>query len=138
MEPSFWSIIKKRFKHQKAHKAVHKIKETDSLKDINAVIDFLQEIHLDTEKLLKKMKKLKELETERTFANSGLLHVNLQTQAELFDDLLRDYESFQDDASISSIRVQHVVKEFLKHAKKAGMKDLVAQKKKDSQWRREW
>lgn len=138
MKPTFWSVIKKRLKHQKVHKTVHRVKEKDSLKDINAVIDFLQEVHLDTEKLLVKMKKLKELETERTFAKSGLLHVNLQAQAELFDDLLKEYESFQDDTSISSIRVQHVKKEFLKYAKKAGMVDLVKQKKKDQQWVRVW
>ncbi len=138
MHPSFWSIIKKRFKHKKAHKAVHKIKETDSLKDISAVIDYLKELHLDTEKLLEQMKKLEELEKERTIASTGLLHVNIQTQAELLDGLLRDYESFQDDTSISSIRVQHVARELIKNAKKAGMTDLVAQKKKDQQWRREW
>ncbi|MAG61119.1 hypothetical protein CL619_05000 [archaeon] len=138
MKPSFWTVIKKRFQHKKAHKAVHKVKETDSLKDIEAIIDYLKEVHLDTEKLLKQMKKLQDLEKERTIASEGLLHVNLQAQAELFDSLLRDYESFQDDTSISSIRVQHVAKEFLKYAKKAGMKDLVKEKKKDQQWRREW
>ena len=138
MQPTFWTVMKKRFKHKKAHKAVHKIKETDSLKDISAIIDYLKEQHLDTEKLLEQMKKLEELEKERTIASEGLLHVNLQTQVELMDFLLRDYESFQDDTSISSIRVQHIAKELLKHVKKAGMTDLVNQKKKDQQWKREW
>ena len=138
MKPTFWSVVKKRFQHKKKHKAVHKVKDDHNLKDIEAVIDFLQEVHLDTEKLLERLKKLRELEKERIVAQEGLLYVNLQTQAELFDTLLRDYESFQDDASISSIRVQHIAKEFLQHAKKAGMKDLVKQKKKDQQWMREW
>ena len=138
MKPTFWSVIKKRFHHNRKHQAAHKVKNDHSLKDIEAVIDFLQEVHLDTEKLLVQMKKLRELETERRVAKEGLLYLNLQTQAEILDTLLRDYESFQDDASISSIRVQHIAKEFLQHAKKAGMKDLVHQKKKDQQWRREW
>ena len=138
MEPTFWSILKKRFQHKKVHQAVHKVKDDHSLKDIEAIIDFLEEVHLDTEKLLEKMKKLKELEKERMVASEGLLHVNIQAQAELFDTLLKDYESFQDDASISSIRVQHLAKELLDYAKEAGMIDLVKQKKKDAQWMREW
>ena len=138
MKPSFWSVFKKRFSHYNKHKSIHKVKEKDALKDITAVIDFLSEVHLDTEKLIAKMKKLEGLEKERLVAGAGLLHVNLQTQADLLDDLLREYESFQDDCSISSIRIQHIKYEFLKHAKKAGMKDLLAMKKKDAQWRRDW
>ena len=138
MNPSFWSVVKKRFLHRRKHKAVHKTKEKDSLKDITAIIDFLEEVHLDVEKLLPQMRKLEELEKERTIAKGGILHVNIQTQAELLDSLLRDYESFQDDASISSIRVQHVSMLLMKYAKKAGMNDLVREKKQDQQWRREW
>ncbi len=138
MKPSFWGVVKKRFKRKKKHKAIHKVKEKDSLKDISAIIDFLEEVHLDTEKLTSQMKKLEELEKERTMARGGILHVNIQAQAELLNNLLRDYESFQDDTSISSIRVQHISKKLMVYAKKAGMKDLIKEKKHDPQWRREW
>ncbi|MBT4446300.1 hypothetical protein HOA92_02860 [archaeon] len=138
MKPSFWSVVKRRFTHQKKHKAIHVEKENNSIKDIEAVIDFLSEVHLDTEKLLLKMNKLLELEKEREMASDGLLHINIQAQSELMDDLLREYESFQDDSSISAIRVQHVKSELLKNAKKAGMKDLLSLKKKDAQWRRDF
>jgi len=113
-------------------------KKVDVLSDIEGVMEFLSEIQHDTKELLVKLKGLKELEKEYHVASSGIVQVNLQTQAKLLDHLLERYEFFQDDADVNGLRIKMVATEFLKRATKAGMTDLVKQKGKDKRWMMLW
>ena len=71
-------------------------------------------------------------------ASSGILHVNLETQAKLLDKLLERYGFFQDDVDVNGLRVKMIASEFLKRIKAAGMTDLVRQKEKDARWKMLW
>src|SRR3989344_9361614 len=112
--------------------------KVDVLADIDAVIEFLSEVQYDTKELLMQLKKLKELEKEYQVAASGILHVNLETQARVLDKLLERYEFFENDVDVNGLRVKMMAKEFLKRASKAGMADLVRQKEKDKKWMMLW
>ncbi|HLD79654.1 MAG: hypothetical protein A2822_00790 [Candidatus Staskawiczbacteria bacterium RIFCSPHIGHO2_01_FULL_41_41] len=113
-------------------------KKVDVLADIDAITEFLSEVQYDTKELLAQFKKLKELEKEYHIAASGILHINLETQAKLLDKLLERYEFFENDVNVNGLRVKMIAKEFLKRASKAGMTDLVRQKEKDKKWMMLW
>ena len=80
----------------------------DVLKNIQAVIEFLGDNRLETEKLLSDLQKLEELEKERRVAEEGIVQVNLETQAKILDHLLERYQFFQNDADINGIRVKQI------------------------------
>src|SRR3989338_10853844 len=109
-------------------------KREEVLKDIETIAEFLQDTKDDVKQLKPLLEKLEELEKERQVASSGLLHVNLEAQAEVLDKLLQRYEFFQNDADVNGMRVKRIAQEWLKHAQKAGLKDLVQKKKKDLKW----
>ena len=113
-------------------------KKADVLSDIEAINEFLSEIQADTKELSSQLKKLKELEQEYQVASSGILHVNLETQAKLLDKLIERYGFFQDDVDVNGLRVKMMAAEFLKRAKAAGMTDLIRQKEKDQKWKMLW
>lgn len=113
-------------------------KKEDVLSDIEAITEFLSEVQADTKELSSQLKKLKELEQEYHVATSGIVHVNLETQAKLLDKLLERYGFFQSDADVNGLRVKMIAAEFLKRAKAAGMTDLVRQKEKDQRWKMLW
>ena len=113
-------------------------KKADVLADLDAVIEFLSDVQYDTKELLTQLKKLKELEKEYHVAASGILHVNLETQAKLLDKLLERYGFLQSDADVNGLRVKMIAAEFLKRAKAAGMTDLIRQKEKDQKWKMLW
>jgi hypothetical protein len=113
-------------------------KKVDVLSDIEAVMEFLSEIQADTKELLAQLKKLKELEQEYQVASSGILHVNLETQAKLLDKLVERYGFFQSDVDVNGLRVKMIATEFLKRAKAAGMSDLARQKEQDQRWKMLW
>ncbi len=113
-------------------------RKVDVSADIDALIEFLSEVHHDAKELLAKLKKLQELEKEYEIASPGILHINLETQAKIFDKLLEQYGSFENDADVNGLRMKMIVGEFLKRASKAGMADLVKQKEKDRRWMMLW
>ncbi len=113
-------------------------RKEDVLSDIEAITEFLSEVQADTKELSSQLKKLKELEQEYHVATSGILHVNLETQAKLLDKLLERYGFLQSDADVNGLRVKMIAAEFLKRAKAAGMTDLVRQKEKDQKWKMLW
>ncbi|MEK6863520.1 MAG: hypothetical protein AABW53_02385 [Nanoarchaeota archaeon] len=106
--------------------------------DIDALVEFLADIPYDAKELLAKFKKLQELEKEYEMASSGILHINLETQAKLLDKLLEQYEFFENDVDVNGLRMKLIAREFLKRASKAGMSDLVRQKEKDKRWMMLW
>jgi len=125
-----WSLFGKKQQHAPA--------KADVLTDVEAISEFLSEIQVDTKELLVQLKKLKELEQEYHVASSGLLHVNLETQAKILDKLLERYGFFQNDVDVNGLRMKLIAAEFLKRSKKAGMDDLVRQKEKDKRWMMLW
>lgn len=110
----------------------------DSVKDLNAVIDFFKHIDDDVKKLLPELEKLKELEKERLVAEEGLLQINLETQIKTLENILISYESLQNDTDINRIRIKKVTQFLLKNCSNAGLKDLVKEKKKDRSWKFNW
>lgn len=115
-----------------------KRKKADPLKDIDAIQEFLAEIGADTKPLLKDLQRLEELEKEFTVAKPGILHVNLETQAGVIESLLERYQFFQNDVDVNGLRMKMIANEFLKRAAKAGMTDLVEEKKKSDKWKLLW
>lgn len=110
----------------------------DILKDITAIIEFLQDTTKTPKLLLPEMKKLEELEKESHVTKSGLLQPNLETQAEILDKIISLYESLQNDTDINGIRVKRLVANFMQRAQRAGLKDLVEKKRQDDKWKCQW
>ena len=126
---SFWKRLRERRMEQD---------KVDIVKDLDAVIEFLQEVQSDVNLLLPELKKLEDLEKERKVATSGILHVNLETQADVLEKLLERYQFFQDDVDVSGLRIKAIANQFLKNAKKAGLSDLVKEKKNNKHWKFFW
>jgi hypothetical protein len=110
----------------------------DIVKDSEAIRDVLSEIKFDVEKIVPQLEKLEELEKERKVATSGIIHVNLETQADVLDKLLKQYQFLQDDIGINGLRLRAIANQFLKNAKSSGMKDLVEEKQRDRNWKFFW
>ena len=112
--------------------------KVDSLKDIQAIIEFLEDTPKETAILRTSLKKLEELEHEAQVANEKLLVVNLETQAKILDHLLERFEFYQNDVAISGIRMKKVADEFLKRARLEGLRDLVKERKNNPKWKFYW
>jgi hypothetical protein len=123
------------FKKKRVEK---KSNPTDSLKDIQAISEFLDDVKADHVFLKEKLKKLEELEKEANVTNNDILKVNLKAQSEIIDKLIERYEFFQNDVDINGIRVKMIAKEFLQRAKRAELKDIVKEKKKSQLWKFQW
>ena len=123
-------------KRRKVSRAVKTAEKEDSLKDIEAVLEYLAEVGDDIKKMRSQLEKLRNLEKERLVAGSGLLQVNLQAQIQLLDPLVGEYDLYEDDCVIQGIRLKRIAREWGRRAKKAGMKDLVKDKSKKMTWLR--
>ena len=110
----------------------------DIVKDLGAIIEYLEEANYDIKNILPELKKLEELEKERKVADSGVVHINLEAQASILDGLLEKYEFFQNDVDINGLRLKAIANQFLRNAKSAGLKDLVKEKKEDKRWKFFW
>ena len=110
----------------------------DIVKDLDAIVEYLEEINYDVKSILPELKKLMELEKERKVADSSVTHINLETQASILDKLLEKYEFFQNDADINGLRLKAIANQFLRNAKKHGLTDLVKEKKADQRWKFFW
>ena len=106
------------------------------LTDIQAIIEFLEQVPKDTETLLPLFKQLEELEKERQVASSSLIPTNLHTQEEALDKLLDQYEFLQNDVDINGIRLKRIAEEFLHNLGKADLKEL--QREKKQKWKLFW
>ena len=112
--------------------------KVDVLQDIQAIIEFLQDIQNDIKTLIPVFEKLEELEKERHVGNETIIQANLKMQAEVLDKILQRYGFFQNDTDINGVRIKRIADEFLKNAEKADLKDLVKEKQKDMRWRFQW
>jgi hypothetical protein len=123
---------------KKMFKKEHHEAPIDAVEDVQAVANFLLDIEPEKVNLIKLLGELEELEQERKVAASGVLQINLQAQAKLMEKILQSYADFQNDVDINGLRVKKVAKNFLREAEKAGMKDLVKEKKHDPKWMFWW
>jgi hypothetical protein len=125
-EKKWWKNIFAKPKHNQ---------KVDLLNSIEAIDSFLKEFDENKKRLQKNLNELQNLEQEREVAQSGALHINIETQIKVLDKLLKDYDDFQNDTGINGLRLRIVAKEILKLAEKVGLKDLVNEKKKDFLWK---
>lgn len=128
-EKEWWKKIFAKKQHQK---------KVDTVKDIEAIIEFLNVVKFEAKEILPELSKLKELEKEREVARSGIRQINLETQAKILDKVIEKYEFFQNDVDINGLRVKIIARQFLKNAEKEGMKDLIREKNKNSKWKFLW
>lgn len=110
----------------------------DVVANLDSIIDFLNDLKGEEKLLLTEIRKLQELEKERHVAKENLLTINLKTQAEVLEKILQRYEFFQNDIDITGVRIKQIANNFLKQAQKAGLKDLVKEKKKNHIWQLWW
>ncbi len=118
-------------------KKEHTIK-ADFLTNVSNAIDFLEDAPVEATAIIDLLKQLEELEKEREVSNEKLISINLQTQADLLDKLLDRYEYFQNDVDINGIRIKRIADQFLKNAKKAGLSELIENRKDDYRWTFNW
>ncbi len=115
---------------------ITKEKEAEEVKvkdDLSAVISFLKEI--DVKELARKLEIMKDMVKEGKVVGEELKSENLDKQINLFDEILRDYDFFVNDADINGLRLRKIGGELLRKAKEAGMDELVKGKKTDIKWR---
>ena len=123
---------------QKIFKKEVKKKREDALSSITAVREFLAEVPDQLKAMKPLLLQLEELEKERLVAKPGIVKLNLEAQSQVFEKLLDRYEFFQDDVDINGLRVKQLSRDFLEHAKKAGLKELVQEKLKTQKWKWGW
>ncbi len=111
---------------------------TDVVNDIEAIQECLKDVTEEVRSLLPLLEELEELEKERQVAKSGVIKINLETQAKILDSVLEKYEFFQNDVDINGLRVKKIAKQVLKEARKEGLKELVAEKEKNMHWTFDW
>lgn len=104
------------------------------LTDVKAIQEFLKGCPTDTRKLLSLVTELQELVKEFQVAEYQLKATNLAAQAKVMDTLLEQYEFFQNDVDIAGIRLLQIASQTLKEAEKAGLPDLVREKRKHPSW----
>ena len=80
------------------------------------MVEFLADVPHDAKELVAKLKKLQELEKEYEMASSGILHINLETQAKLFDKLLERYEFFENDVDVNELPHENDCQRILKES----------------------
>ena len=123
---------------QKLFKGKVHAQKIDVLHDLQALQESLQDLPRELKGAGISLKELTELAREYVVASPTLQEVNLRTQGKVFETLLEKYESLQNDVDINGIRVKLLAEHWLKQVEKAGLHDLVKEKKKMPQWRMIW
>ena len=111
------------------------VERADTLKDLGAIKEFLKGVKNDSEQLYGLVDELEELEKERQVGTEKVVQVNLEAQSQVLDKLVENYTFMQDDMDINGLRLRQIAKEWLKNAGKAGLSDLVKEKKEDPRWK---
>ena len=129
-EKKWWKKMFQKKEHPEKFNVLH---------DIQTVREFLQDVTVDLKRLNPDLKKLEELETElEVMGSEQLRRVNLQTQVEIIERILENYESFENDVDINGIRIKQISQNFLKQADKWGLVELVNEKKQNPKWKFYW
>ncbi len=115
---------------------ITKEKEREEVKieeDLKAVISFLKEI--EVKQLIEKLEKLAERVKEGKIIKAELSEDNLKEQIKLLDEILKEYNFFEDDVDVNGLRLKKIGREFLREAKEKGIKELIKEKKRDINWK---
>lgn len=115
-----------------------KKEKVDIQKDLQAIGEFLADLDDERKRLFEDISKARELFQEAKVVDKKLLDKNLSHHIEVFDNIVKDYESFQNDVNINGIRVKNIAKDLLRRAKERGLLEVVKEKRKDSRWRGNW
>ncbi|HLC97893.1 MAG TPA: hypothetical protein VJC21_03885 [Candidatus Nanoarchaeia archaeon] len=107
-------------------------------KDIQALLEFLEGLPRESQRLHAELRALEELESEYAVARKELQQTNLKAQAKVLDTLLERTEFFENDAALAGIRMQRLAEAFLHRAQEAGLKGLVKEKRKKAAWKLRW
>ena len=108
-------------------------KEVKAEDDLQAVLDFLEEINVN--ELIKKVEKMKSMVHDAKVIHQELKVENLEKQIKQLDEVLTFYEFLENDTDINGIRLRKIGKDLLRKAGQADLKDIVKEKKKDIKWR---
>src|SRR3989338_7657813 len=107
----------------------------DADTDIEAVMNYLDDVHRDVDSLKEQFRKLKELRREASvLTDKSALSSNMRKQVSLYDQLLLNYEYHDIDTSINAIRVKNVAMHYLEQVKKYKLYDFLDKIKKQSHW----
>lgn len=112
--------------------------KTDIPADLEATYRFFSESERDRKQLAKDLSQSRVLWNEAKVVDENLRLENLKFQIELFDRIIQNYESFQNDVDINGLRVKKIATELLRRAEAAGLTDLVEQRKNDPRWQGRW
>lgn len=112
--------------------------KTDIPTDLEAAYRFFSESERDRKQLAKDLSQSRVLWNEAKVVDENLRLENLKFQIELFDRIIQNYESFQNDVDINGLRVKKIATELLRRAEAAGLTDLVEQRKNDPRWQGRW
>jgi len=123
-----WGIWKKLGMVKKSE-----FEEVKSEDDLQAVLDFLNEINV--QELIKKVEKMKSMVHDAKIIHEDLKTENLQKQIQQLDEVLTFYDFLQNDADINGLRLRKIGQDLLRKAGQADLKDIVKEKKKDMKWR---
>ncbi len=108
-------------------------KEASAEDDLDAVIEFLEEINV--KELILRVEKLRCMIHDAKVIHENLETKNIEHQIKKLDGVLTYYDYLQNDTDINGIRLRKIGQGLLRKAKKAGLKKLVKEKKKDIKWR---
>lgn len=107
--------------------------------DIRAIRVYIEELHYDSEKLLKLLKELQSLRKDAAvLSDEQALAENLRKQIDTYDNLLLRYEYFEQDADINGIRVKNVARHLMEKAKEKKLYTVIDKIKKESRWMFDW
>ena len=110
-------------------------KRVDIDNDIEAISECLNDLSDDQKFLIESLERLNDLEKEFHVAKSGIVQVNLETQAVLLEKIMERFDFLHNDIAINNLRLKKISQELLKRADKAGLKDLVREKKRSIIWK---
>ncbi len=120
---------------QRLFKKEEPTEKVDALKDIEAIKEFLRDVKSDAEIVSALVEQLEELEKERHVGTEKVIQINLEAQSQILDKLIENYTFMQDDMDINASRLRTIASEWIKHAQKAGLSDLVKEKKVNPIWK---
>jgi hypothetical protein len=127
--------VRKWFAHKRGTKKRDKVQTLD---DVDAILDYLDDAKEDIKELLVEFRAFQELEKERVTASKKLVSTNLKAQGKVLDTLLERYESYQMDSAINGIRLKMIADEWVRVCKKEGLHTITKEKKKKQFWQFNW
>ena len=107
--------------------------------DIDAVMTYLKEVHVDVRELLHNLSELKQIRAEGAVLSDEEKRIeNIRKQIELYDRLLLRFEYYTQDADVNAIRIKLVAQFYKEQAKKHKLYASLDRMKRESRWFFDW